>query len=109
VWSVERHSDLAEFAQQRVGNATVVVGDGSEGLPEHAPYDAIIVAAAFPSVPEPLAQQLVQGGRLVQPIGPGGAEDVVLFERGAEGLERRHSVIAAHFVRLYGRYGFPAS
>jgi len=111
VWSVERHADLAEFARgalerQRVRNATVVAGDGSEGLPEHAPYDGIIVAAAFTEVPEPLVEQLAPGGRLVQPIGPGGAEDVVLFERGPEGLERRRSVIGAHFVRLYGRHGF---
>jgi protein-L-isoaspartate(D-aspartate) O-methyltransferase len=113
VWSVERFRDLAEFAEsalerQQVTNATVVVGDGSAGLPEHAPYDGIIVAAAFTEVPQPLVEQLAPLGRLVQPIGPGGAEDVVLFERGAEGLERRRSVIGAHFVRLYGRHGFPA-
>jgi protein-L-isoaspartate(D-aspartate) O-methyltransferase len=113
VWSVERYRDLAEFAEralerQRAGNATVVVGDGSGGLPAHAPYDAVLVAAAFPSVPAPLVQQLAAGGRLVQPIGPGGAEDVVLFERAEAGLERRRSVIGAHFVRLYGEHGFPA-
>src|SRR5919201_402992 len=96
VWSVERYRDLAEFAEralerQRAGNATVVVGDGSGGLPAHAPYDAVLVAAASPSVPAPLVQQLAAGGRLVQPIGPGGAEDVVLFERAEAGLERRRS------------------
>jgi protein-L-isoaspartate(D-aspartate) O-methyltransferase len=112
VWSVERFADLAEFAgaaleRQRVGNATVVVGDGSGGLPPHAPYDAVLVAAAFPSVPDPLVEQVAPGGRLVQPIGPGGAEDVVLFERSEAGLERVRSVIGAHFVRLYGRHGFP--
>jgi protein-L-isoaspartate(D-aspartate) O-methyltransferase len=112
VWSVERFGDLAEFAEgalerQRVGNATVVVGDGSDGLVEHAPYDAVLVAAAFPSVPEPLVEQLALGGRLVQPIGPGGAENVVLFERREPGLERVRLVIGAHFVRLYGRHGFP--
>jgi protein-L-isoaspartate(D-aspartate) O-methyltransferase len=112
VWSVERFPDLAEFAEaalerQLVRNATVVVGDGSEGLPEHAPYDAVLVAAAFPSVPDPLIKQLGPGGRLVQPIGPGGAEDVTLFEHGEAGVERRRSVIGAHFVRLHGRHGFP--
>ena len=73
VWSVERWPDLAQTARGNLSshnteNAVVVVGDGSEGLAEQAPFDAILVSAAFPDVPEPLAQQLVAGGRLVQPI-----------------------------------------
>jgi protein-L-isoaspartate(D-aspartate) O-methyltransferase len=113
VWSVERWPDLAETARENlsrhgVQNATVVVGDGSEGLAEHAPFDAIIVSAAFPSVPEPLAEQLTVGGRMVQPIGPGGREDVVLFERRPEGLLARRTVTGAHFVRLVGRRAFRA-
>ena len=110
VFSVERFADLAETAQRHLAgyeNVTVVVGDGSEGLPEHAPFDAILVAAAYPSVPEPLAEQLAEGGRLVQPIGPGGAEDVVLFEKRDGELRRVRSVSGAHFVRLHGRHGFP--
>jgi protein-L-isoaspartate(D-aspartate) O-methyltransferase len=111
VWSVERWLDLAEaarvnLAQNGVANADVVVGDGSAGLPEHAPYDAILVSAAFPRVPPAFAEQLVRGGRLVQPIGPGGNEDVVLFERGESGLVRRQVITRAYFVRLYGRHGF---
>jgi protein-L-isoaspartate(D-aspartate) O-methyltransferase len=85
----------------------IVVGDGSEGLPEHAPFDAILVAAAYPVVPDPLAQQLSEGGRLVQPLGPGGAEDVVLFEKRGGALYRVRSVGGAHFVRLHGRHAFP--
>ena len=113
VWSVERWPDLAAAAaanlsRQGVENATVVVGDGSEGLASHAPFDAILVSAAFPEVPKPLAAQLVVRGRLVQPIGPGGREDVVLFERGAEGLVARRTIVGAHFVRLVGRRAFPA-
>lgn len=113
VWSVERWEDLARTARENLRghggeNVEVVVGDGSEGLAEQAPFDAIIVSAAFPSVPAPLADQLADGGRLVQPIGPGGREEVVLFERGPRGLERRRTVTGAHFVRLYGRYGFRA-
>ena len=111
VWSVERFADLAEFAKaalsdQRIENVQVVVGDGSVGLPEHAPYDSVVVSAAHPRVPPPLAEQLAPQGRLVQPLGPGGSEDVVLFVRGAEGLVRRRSLTGARFVRLYGRHGF---
>jgi len=111
VWSIERHADIAaaggaNLARQGVANAHVVVGDGSAGLPEHAPYDAIVVAAAFPSVPEPLVEQLAPGGRLVQPVGPGGADLVTLFRRAEEGLVRVATVTPAHFVRLYGAHGF---
>jgi protein-L-isoaspartate(D-aspartate) O-methyltransferase len=111
VWSVERWDDIARTSRmhlerQGVDNATVVVGDGSAGLPEHAPYDAIVVAAAFPQVPAPLVEQLADGGRLVQPIGLGGADEVILFERRGGVLERRRLVTGAHFVRLYGEYGF---
>lgn len=111
VWSVERRSELAAAAAsnlraQGVANARVVTGDGTEGLPEHAPFDAIVVAAAHSRVPPPLAAQLALGGRLVQPIGPGGCEDVTLFTRQPEGLVRARSVAAARFVSLYGRYGF---
>src|SRR5918996_373952 len=66
VWSVERHADLAEEARANLGrhgaaNIEVVVGDGSRGLPEHAPFEAILVAAAFPSVAEPLGDQVAVG------------------------------------------------
>jgi protein-L-isoaspartate(D-aspartate) O-methyltransferase len=113
VWSVDRHSELAEAAAenlraQGVGNATVVTGDGTEGLPAQAPFDAIVVAAAHHHVPRPLVGQLAPGGRLVQPIGPGGSEDVTLFKERSGGLVRVRSVAAARFVPLYGRYGFRA-
>jgi protein-L-isoaspartate(D-aspartate) O-methyltransferase len=110
VFSVERFADLAATARAALAdreNVVIAVGDGSEGLPEHAPFDAILVAAAYPSVPDPLAQQLAEGGRLVQPLGYGGAEDVVLFEKRGGALQRVRSVGGAHFVRLHGRHGFP--
>ncbi len=112
VWSVERWSDVAVTARAnlaRLGilNVEVALGDGTEGLPEHAPYDAILISAAFPRVPPPLVEQLALGGRLIQPIGPGGEERVVLFEKGSEGLRRRRTIVSAHFVRLYGTHAFP--
>lgn len=113
VWTVERRPELAHAASanllaQGVANVRVVVGDGTAGLPRHAPYDAIVVAAAHPHVPPPLVLQLAPGGRLVQPIGPSGAEDVTLFARATDGtLVRRRSVTRAHFVALHGRHGFP--
>jgi protein-L-isoaspartate(D-aspartate) O-methyltransferase len=111
VWSIERWDELARTARKNlerhgVENATVVVGDGTVGLPEHAPYDAILVAAAFPQVPAPLANQLAEGGRLIQPIGLGGADEVVLFEKRGGALEQSRLVTGAHFVRLYGEHGF---
>jgi protein-L-isoaspartate(D-aspartate) O-methyltransferase len=109
VFSVERFADIAEAARAALGgreNVHVVVGDGSEGLPEQAPFDAILVSAAYPSVPAPLAEQLAEGGRLVQPLGPGGDEDVVLFEKRRGALQRIRSLGGAHFVRLHGRHGF---
>jgi protein-L-isoaspartate(D-aspartate) O-methyltransferase len=110
VFSVERFPELAAAARAALAgrdNVHVVVGDGSRGLPEYAPFDAILVAAAYPLVPDPLSEQLAEGGRLVQPLGPGGAEDVVLFEKRDGDLRRVRSVTGAHFVRLYGRHAFP--
>lgn len=111
VFSVERFAGMAEIARTNltlhgIGNVEVVVGDGTKGLPEQAPFEAIILTAAFPEVPPPLAEQLARGGRLVQPVGPGGAEEVVLFEKVSGGLVRCGVVSGAHFVRLHGQHGF---
>jgi protein-L-isoaspartate(D-aspartate) O-methyltransferase len=111
VWSIERWADLADEARGRLErfgatNVEVTVGDGSAGLPEHAPYDAILVSAAYPSVPDAFSLQLADRGRLVQPLGPGGAEQVVLFEKRGEELAERQMLTGARFVRLYGRHGY---
>ena len=112
VSAVERFADLADAARANLGragidDAHIVVGDGTNGLPERAPFDAIVVAAAFTRVPAPLAEQLALGGRLVQPLGPGGHENVTLCVRDASGLRREGLVTTAHFVPLVGEHGFP--
>jgi protein-L-isoaspartate(D-aspartate) O-methyltransferase len=111
VWSIECWPALAKAAREslereQIQNVEVTVGDGTEGLPEEAPFEAILVSAAFPSVVRPLAEQLAVGGRLVQPIGSGGNEEVSLFVKRPHGLVRRETVTAARFVRLYGMHGF---
>lgn len=113
VVTVEMRPDIARQARgnlagQGVQNVELRVGDGSAGVPAGAPYGAVIVSAAFPEVPAPLAGQLRLGGRLVQPIGPGGREQVVSFLRTATGLESGRILTPARFVLLQGWYGFPA-
>jgi protein-L-isoaspartate(D-aspartate) O-methyltransferase len=93
VWTIERHARLSRGAQAAIAalgldNVEFVVGDGSAGLPEQAPFDAINVAAATgPAVPPALEAQLAPGGRLLAPVG-NGDQYLVLVRRGAFGLER---------------------
>lgn len=114
VVSIERYADLAEqaslnLARHHIENVDIRIGDGSLGVPDRAPFDAVIVSAAFPAVPEPISAQLAGGGRLVQPIGPGGGEVVTLFRKKQGRLHRVRTVVPAHFVRLIGAEGFPES
>jgi protein-L-isoaspartate(D-aspartate) O-methyltransferase len=119
VITVERVEELAHGAERVLAelgatNVTVIVGDGSGGLPEHAPYDGIAVHATAPEPPPSLIEQLTRGGRLVVPIATDGADMLTVFTRVAdevdvrtgEGLERR-TLGACRFVPLIGREGFP--
>jgi len=104
VVTIERHGSLAQRAAralEQVGatNVTVVHGDGSEGWPERAPYDAIVVTAAGRIVPPTLLEQLADGGRLVMPVGDSDAQELVrLRRRGDEVL--RDELGAVRFVPL---------
>ncbi len=112
VTTIERHQALAEQAARRLaelGFANVAVhhGDGSLGWPEHAPYDAIVVAAGGPDVPRPLLDQLAPGGRLVMPVGEGRElQKLVRVTRRHDGSLTREDLGDVRFVPLIGAQGW---
>jgi len=110
VFTIESRSDLASSAAarlERLGHETVHVhcGDGTLGLPELAPFDAILVAAAAPSVPEPLRVQLAEGGRLILPVGDTENQELLCIERHGNSFETR-TLEACRFVPLIGYHGW---
>ncbi len=112
VRAVERHEVLARQAQARMerlgySNVHILHGDGTLGWPEHAPYDAIVVAAGGPEVPRALLDQLAGGGRLVIPIGPDPrTQSLVRVRRRADGSYVREDLGAVRFVPLIGAQGW---
>jgi protein-L-isoaspartate(D-aspartate) O-methyltransferase len=105
VYTIERIARLAEQARENllsigITDVEVAVGDGTRGLPEHAPYDAIVVSAAARDVPASLAGQLVDGGRLVAPVGPDAWQEAVLFTGVGDELQRTRLLTAVRFVPL---------
>jgi protein-L-isoaspartate(D-aspartate) O-methyltransferase len=111
VYSIERHADLAHSAENtldRLGyrNVKVVVGDGSQGWVEEAPFDAIIVSAAAPRIPVPLFEQLSEGGRMIVPVGPAHAQELQ-FVRKEEGRAVVDALEGCRFVPLIGGQGYP--
>src|SRR5438132_8285802 len=113
VTTIERVPELAERARAALVEAgyrevDVRVGDGSLGVPEKSPFDAIAVAAAAPTVPDCLYEQLVEGGRLVLPKGSRWGQDLVLVVKSQDGPVERASV-PCRFVPLLGAAGFEGS
>jgi protein-L-isoaspartate(D-aspartate) O-methyltransferase len=112
VFSIERISQLARKAQANIRqlgcyNATIKWFDGTIGWSDHAPYDAILVAAGSPEIPEPLLSQLVIGGRLVIPVGDAEKQTLVRVIRTQKGLIREDQGLCS-FVKLIGRHGWPS-
>ena len=110
VYSIERIPELAERARSllhalQMENIEVIVGDGSCGLPEHAPYQAIIVTAAPPEVPKPLEDQLCDGGRLVVPVGSRAGQVLELWRREGQKLVCEKLAPVA-FVPLIGEHAW---
>jgi len=110
VWTVERHPDLAERAREILAtlgyaNVHVVHADGSRGLPEHAPFDKIVVAAGAPRIPETLLGQLADGGRLIVPVGTREEQQLELVRKvGGQVSITRHEL--CRFVPLVGEEGW---
>jgi protein-L-isoaspartate(D-aspartate) O-methyltransferase len=107
VVSIERYRTLAAEAERRLrdldlDNVTVIVGDGTNGAPEHAPFDRIVVTAAAAEVPPALFSQLMPGGVLVAPVGPaGGVQSLYRYRKGEEGIPmERQELLPVRFVPL---------
>src|SRR2546426_1177985 len=102
------HSASERLARLGYRNVHVHCGDGTLGLPEFAPFDAILAGASAPAIPAPLAAQLAQGGRMIIPIGDTDSQELRLLERIGEGFHVR-SLDPCRFVPLVGRYGWRES
>jgi protein-L-isoaspartate(D-aspartate) O-methyltransferase len=108
--TIERVAAIADLARRNlkslgISNVTVIEGDGTLGYPAHAPYDGIIITAAAPAVPQPLIEQLAEGGILVAPIGGRDIQDlVILHKEGGTCIQEDYGGV--RFVPLIGRYGW---
>lgn len=110
VFSIERIAAVMEQAKaniQRAGvrNVSLLLGDGTVGWSGYAPYDAILVGAASPSVPKPLVDQLAEGGRLLIPLGGKEEQELVMYSRRGTELHTE-TIVPVRFVPLLGTYGW---
>jgi protein-L-isoaspartate(D-aspartate) O-methyltransferase len=113
VWTIERYGDLAREAERLLEglgyqNVHVIVGDGTLGCAEAAPFDAIIVTAAAPHVPTALAEQLSEGGRLVIPVGDTSVQELRQYRKQGDAFKEAR-VLDCRFVPLVGRDAFGES
>jgi protein-L-isoaspartate(D-aspartate) O-methyltransferase len=113
VFTIERRPELASAASAKLArldyaNAHVHCGDGTLGLPELAPFDAILVAAAAPAVPKPLLAQLSEGGRMILPVGEAEHQELQLIERHGDAFPTKR-LEGCRFVPLVGYHGWQES
>lgn len=111
VYTIERIETLSNRARtnlysQGYDNVYLIVGDGTLGLPEYAPYDKIIVTAAAPRVSESLYEQLAGGGKMVIPVGNRYVQDLQLIEKALNGRKYKKSLGGCRFVPLIGKEGW---
>lgn len=113
VYTIERIPALVDFANENlkktgyIDRVTIYTGDGSEGFPDMAPYDAILVTAAAPKVPQPLIDQLAVGGKLAIPLGSLFMyQELIVVEKLEGGQTKRHRFGGVAFVPLLGRWGY---
>lgn len=110
VYSVERIRELGVRAREtlerlRISNVAILIGDGTIGWSRYAPYDAILVAAGGPEIPEPLVAQLAMGGRMLIPVGGLDMQRLMMVKRTEEGIQYEE-VLDCTFVPLLGRFGW---
>jgi protein-L-isoaspartate(D-aspartate) O-methyltransferase len=110
VFSVERIKPLMDNARDAiklsgVSNVSLLLGDGTYGWKEYAPYDAILVGAASPDVPQPLLDQLADGGRLLVPVGSREEQELLLITRKGDTF-KRETLAPVRFVPLVGDHGW---
>jgi protein-L-isoaspartate(D-aspartate) O-methyltransferase len=113
VFTIERRPELASGASERLArlgysNVHVHCGDGTLGLPEFAPFDAILVAAAAPVAPTPLLAQLAEGGRMIIPIGDEDTQELRLMEKHCDAFPSKR-LEGCRFVPLVGCHGWQKS
>jgi protein-L-isoaspartate(D-aspartate) O-methyltransferase len=111
VFAIERHPELAQLARARMdalsyGNVDIRIGDGTQGWPEQAPFDAILIAAGGPAVPQPLCRQLDIGGRLVMPVGDADQQRLLRITRRSETEFDEEDLGNVRFVPLIGAHGW---
>ena len=110
VFSIERIAPLMQSARESIArsgvrNVSLLTGDGTLGWREYAPYDAILVSAGSPTIPQPLVEQLAEGGRMLIPLGGQDVQTLVVLTR-KQGTIVREDMLPVRFVPLLGQHGW---
>ena len=111
VFTIERKALLAKKAEERFQalgyiNVHVITGDGTLGLPEESPFDRILITAGSPKIPEPLIEQLADGGIIIAPVGIRFSQQLLIVRKSKEGISEQTHVPCV-FVPLIGKHGWP--